>query len=124
MTVSGRLSVRKRKAVEALLVEPTVRGAAAVAGISERTLRRWRNEPAFRLELRQAQDEAFGATLTALATLGPRAVTVLSACMEDGSEPAIRLRSAIAALELAVKAQSNDLADRIAELERLIGRTA
>ena len=42
------LNARQAKALEALLQEPTIARAAALGGVSERTLRRWLAEAPFR----------------------------------------------------------------------------
>ena len=77
MAANGAFSTNQRKALEALLSEPTVRGAAEAAGIGERTMRRYLADPAFKAELRQRQDEVITATTAALVGLSGKAVQTL-----------------------------------------------
>jgi DNA-binding transcriptional MerR regulator len=51
----GSTAHRTQDVVNALLVAPTIRAAAKLTGVSDRTIRRWRKQPAFRECLDQAQ---------------------------------------------------------------------
>jgi hypothetical protein len=75
----------------------------------------------FASALRATRDEAFGSTVAALASAGLEAVAVLKAMLTDGSEPALRLRAAVAVLEIGARAQAADVTERVAELERRLG---
>jgi hypothetical protein len=119
------LSDKQERALAALTRGASQDEAAREAGASARSVRRWMASPAFTARLRGARDAAFAATLDALAQLGAEAVAVLRASMEPGNEAPLRLRAAIAALELAAKSRGDDLAERVAELERrLLVRSA
>ena len=64
MADTGSLSTNKRKAIIALLANPTIGKAAAACGLGERTLNRYLADDDFRAELRARQDEA-AATMAA-----------------------------------------------------------
>ena len=79
MAENGRrkLTTNQRKALAALLAEPTVRDAAKRAGLGETTLYRYLRDPDFTAELRQRQDEILTATTSALAGLSQDAIGAL-----------------------------------------------
>jgi len=58
--ISNKLSAPQRRYAEALAGGSTLPEAAAVAGISERTGRRWRNDPRVRQALGEAIDDRMG----------------------------------------------------------------
>jgi hypothetical protein len=66
--VGETLNARQDQAVLALVNEPTIGRAAAVAGVNERTLRRWLKQPVFRAELLAARREAFGQAIGLIST--------------------------------------------------------
>lgn len=49
-----------------MLEHPTIAGAAEAAGLGERTLYRYLNEPAFKAELRRRQNEIVSQTVAAV----------------------------------------------------------
>jgi len=58
MSKSDKLSTKKRRAIAALLIAPTIKSAAQVAEVSERTLHRWLNDTDFQTALAVAEAEA------------------------------------------------------------------
>lgn len=98
------LTTQQVKAIDALLTERDTRAAAKASGTAERTLRRWMNDPAFALALRDAEASALDQTTRRLLGLHTSATDVLQSLMEDTAiAPAIRLRAATSALELLLK---------------------
>lgn len=114
------LNTNQRKAIEALLTEPTTRAAARVAGLGERTVHRYLSNPAFKAELRQRQDELLSAATAALVGLSGEAVATLRALLESGDTSAsVKARVALGWLRQTREAvELQDLADRVTTLEQ------
>ena len=67
MSGDADLRPRQLRAIEALAAGATVADAAAAAGIGERQLRRWRDDPAFAQAVRDATGDLFADALRVLA---------------------------------------------------------
>ena len=114
------LTAPQAKALAALLQEPTVLRAAEVAGVGERTLRRWLTEPPFRDAVFRARREAFGQAIWLTQRYAAVAVATLVKIMNDANAPppsrvsasATMLRFGREAMEL------DDLAERVEAIER------
>ena len=63
--VAGKLKPRERRALLALLSEPTISAAAQAVGLSRRTIQRYLTRPEFRAELDTARIQAEKAEVTA-----------------------------------------------------------
>lgn len=113
------LTAKQEKAVVCLLNEPTVTKAAAAAGVGERTLYRWLDEPAFAAAYRKARRQAFGQSIALTQRYSPMAVQVLARIANDLSAPmSARVSAAQALLRHGRDAiELDDLAARIEELE-------
>jgi hypothetical protein len=112
---------RKRaQAVVALLAAPSLSEAAAQCGIGERTLRRWRGQPAFVAEYSRARQELLEAATGQLRASMTGAVAVLVRIANEPSAPhAARVTAAARLLELGFYAHRvEDLAARLEKLER------
>ncbi len=116
MAGSDRLTRLQGRAVAALLTSRTITDAAAAAGVSERTLRRWLAAEPFALAYRAASRESAREATSALLSAQREAVDVLRQCLRDGT-PATRVRAARALLELGVRVAGEDLDERVRELE-------
>ena len=114
------LNSRQAKALEALLQEPTFARAAAVAGIGERTLRRWMATTAFRNAVYRARREAFGQAIWLTQRNAPVAVDTLVKVMNDESAPpSAKVSAAGLLLKFGREAlELDDLAERVEMLER------
>ena len=123
MADNGVLSANQKRAIIALLNNPTIGEAAKAAGLGERTLTRYLADPGFRAELRKRQDQALAAATAALSGLAGDAVGTLAGVMGDGeASPAARVRAAAVILaERRKVAELDDLAERVAELEQARG---
>src|SRR5688572_15484162 len=82
------LSGPQAKAVEALLQEPTLGRAAAAAGVSERSLRRWLSDGPFKAAVLAARREAFGQAIGLTQKYAPVAVATLVKVMNDSGSTA------------------------------------
>jgi DNA-binding MurR/RpiR family transcriptional regulator len=109
----------KEKAIAALLVQPSIEGAAKSAGISEATLLRWLKDEAFKTSYRDARREVVSQAVTQLQSACGKAVKTLCDIAEDKDAPASsRVSAARAILDTSIKAvELEDLAQRIEALE-------
>lgn len=122
-STNTNLTPRQHKAIAALLVAPTVQGAATIAGVGERTLYRWLKEQAFLLALRDAERAAVEAAGRRLLVLQEAAVATFERLLDERVDvpDSVRLRAAQAVLDNFFRLrelQTNE--ERLAELERLV----
>ncbi|MGH9799178.1 MAG: hypothetical protein ACRD82_02345 [Blastocatellia bacterium] len=113
------LTARETKAIEALLIEPSVKDAAKNSGVSYTQLRRWLAEPVFSDAYRRARTVVFENTLAGLQSVTTEAIETLRAIMTDKqTASSVRVAAARTLLESAFK--SRDVLDtetRLVELE-------
>ena len=112
-------SRKKEQAIVALLVAPTLIDAAKNCDISESTLRRWMQEPAFVESYRRAREQLLEAAINKLFHSTYQAAAVLLEVSKNKrATSSSRVSAARAILEIAMKAQEfHELESRIAELE-------
>jgi hypothetical protein len=85
----SKTEATRERAIVALLSEPTIGKAAALAGIGERTLRTWLTEdPAFKAAYDAARRATFEAAMSRVATLTVKAVETLDTLITDTETPA------------------------------------
>jgi len=77
------LSAKQEEALVALLNEPTVNKAALLAGVGERTLYRWLDEPGFSRAYRTARRQAFNHAISLTQRYAAAAVQTLAKVMAD-----------------------------------------
>jgi len=119
----SELNANQRKALAALLTEPTVKTAAESCGLSERTLFYYLADDTFKRALRERQDAILASVTSALVGGSGSAVQTLQAVLNDPQAThTVKVRAALGwlrhtrdAVELA------DLADRVKRLEEKIG---
>jgi hypothetical protein len=123
MEQNGTLSARQRRAIEALLTEPTTRAAAKAAGVGHTTIWRWLADPIFEAAYRSARDRMLESTLAMLQSASAESVTVLREVMTDKSAPpSARVASARAVLELTLRARETlEMESRLRALESAVG---
>ena len=115
------LTYKQRKAVSALLSTQTIGKAADLAGVSEKTIKRWREDPIFREALTEAINETTAGVLRRLAAGRDAALDGVYDLMTSAESEGVRLRAAVAWLDQAHKYL--DLAaieERISALEESI----
>lgn len=76
------LTQNQKKALNALLNCSTTRGAALLAGLSERTVHRYLHLPHFKAALSERQDEMLAATSAALSGLSQIAIEALTQALD------------------------------------------
>jgi len=97
---------------------PTLRAAAASAGISETTLWRWLRDSDFKAAYRKARSDALAQATARLQTLTGAAVEALAKIVgNENVSPQVRLSAASKIIEMAFKAAEIDELD--ARLETL-----
>jgi hypothetical protein len=115
-----KLSRKMEAAVAALLISPTVEAAAAQAGVSDRTLRTWLKQPAFKEAFRQARRRLVDTAVLLLQHASQRAVHTLVKELE-GAKASDRIRAAVALLDQCFRGlEALDLAESMAELRELV----
>lgn len=78
----SELTQNQKKALNALLACSTTRGAALIAGLSERTVHRYLHMPHFKAALSERQDETLAATSAALSGLSQVAIEALTQALD------------------------------------------
>jgi phage terminase small subunit len=115
----NELTPRQIKAIAALLTGATMPEAARQAGIGERTLFRWQNDPTFKAELDRQRRQLAEQALSSLQGLTDRAVARLGRLIDSESE-SVALRACQFVLEQAREhIELHDLAERVADLESM-----
>ena len=116
---SDTLSAKQHRALGALLSEPSIRQAAIVAAVPEKTLHNWLKNADFDAAYRAARRDSVAQATARLQYASSAAVTVLCQLMaRDTVHASIRLGAAKTILELAIKAiELDDLAARIDAME-------
>ncbi len=117
------MTPKQEKALAALLTYPTKEKAAAAAGISSKTLRRYLEDSEFQERYKAAFSELVGnATDMAKQGLTP-ALACLREIIEDkGCSSQARVQAARTLLEYGMKfTEMSDILERIAALERFNG---
>lgn len=97
MAESDALTPKQTRALAALVTCPTIGAAAREAGIGERTLGRWLQEPGFRAALLAAEGQAIdGAVRGLVADLAANHETLRTIRDDKDLPAAVRLRAAMA----------------------------
>jgi hypothetical protein len=114
------LNPRQEKAIVALLGEHTVEKAAKAAGVGERTLYRWLDDPIFSSVYRKWRREAFSQAIALTQRYAPLAVNTLAKVMSDPSAPSsAKVSAATTLLRFAREGvELDDLAARVEALEQ------
>ncbi|MFJ4623068.1 hypothetical protein [Streptomyces sp. NPDC088812] len=102
--------------------------AGEAAGVSGRTVRRWREDPVFEAQIQDARRAILSEAVAALGAAARDAVDTLRAALTEDS-PSIRVRAALGIISaLPGLSEHAELNDRLARLEAALelndGRTA
>ena len=114
-----KLRTKQTRAIKALLEYRTIAAAAEAASVSERTIYRWFDVPAFRSALNKAEGQAIDAATRNLLTLSKAAINVFYEIMQDDTiSPGVRLRAADRVMDHLVRLRElRDVEQRLAVLE-------
>jgi hypothetical protein len=121
MTGHGAKFARKmEQAIAALLARPSIEDAARVAGVGEKTIRRWMQEPQFNARYLQARSASVRQSIARIQqATGAAGGTILRLMTDPNVPAAVRLRAAECVFSLAVKGiELEDIEVRLTELER------
>src|SRR5271154_6870195 len=121
MTGHGAKYDRKMEAaIAALLTRPSIEDAARVAGVAEKTLRRWMREPQFTAQYLRARREGASQAIARLQQgMGAAAITMLKLMTDVNVPAAVRLRAAEAIFSCGIKGiEVEDVEVRLAALEQ------
>lgn len=116
----SELTPIQTRAIVALMENRTIADAAYKAGVNERTIYRWMNDPFFKLHLVEAEAQAMGSATRRLSQGANDALDTLSQIMNDPEMAAsIRLAAARTWLEYNFKfrSRSEEVEVRITQLE-------
>jgi hypothetical protein len=112
-----KLTRKQDAAIAALLVEPTVEGAAAAAGLAGNTLKSWLRKPSFQAAYAKARQQVLERAVARLLALLTRAADTLERNLTCG-KPSAENRAAGLIFAQAIRGvETLDLVRRIAELE-------
>lgn len=113
------MTPKMQKALLALLSESTKERAAAAAGITSKTLRKFLDDPEFQSEYRKAfSGMVSDAVRQAQRTLSPALTTLEEIMKDDAQNGQIRVSAARSLLEFSLKATEQlDILNRLTELE-------
>jgi uncharacterized protein with ATP-grasp and redox domains len=117
ISTSEELTARQHRALAALLAEPTIRRAAEVSEVGDKTLYRWMREPAFAAAYREMRGAATQHAIALVQKYSSNAAATLCQLMASPNPAAIRLAAASKILDLAIKA--TEIEDIRRELEEL-----
>jgi hypothetical protein len=122
MTENDRkLGYKKRRAIAALLTQPNQQAAAAAAGVTDRTLRRWMDDPLFQASLNTAQLAILQDAVRMLLVDLEKSLTTIRDLRDNPNESSgVRLRAAQSLLAVLMDWRTTlSFEERIATLERL-----
>lgn len=113
------MNPNEKRALVALLTQPSVTLAAESCGLSERTLLRYLADPAFKAELSRKQDALLSSITASLVGLASMAIEALRDILEDAdATAAVKSRTALGCLSQMRQAiELADLAERVSRLE-------
>jgi len=97
------LSQRQVRAVGCILQTSTLEEAAELAGVGESTLWRWMRDTRFVKALKDAEVLILDDTIRRILTCQHEAITVLHDTMTGDASPGIKLRAAVATLDMAMR---------------------
>ena len=120
ITPERELTLKQRKAVEALLTTGEVTAAAKEVGVARETVQRWLNQPLFSQAVKAAEARAIDDLSRMLVRLGRTATSTLAKAMSDPATPmSTRVRAADVALSRLLQLRElASLEARVSELEQ------
>lgn len=87
------LTFRQQTALPIIAVSRTLARAARDSGVSEKTLRKWLDDPSFRSQIEHIREEAFQLARKQLQAAIPHCIAMLAEMAAECDDPAIRLRA-------------------------------
>ncbi len=113
----SRLTFRQQSSLPIVAISRTVAQASRDSGVSEKTLRKWLEDPSFRTELDLLRQESYDLARKQLQALMPHCLSIFAEMAAEADDQAIRLRAARYLMNYAVKFHDHDkIADDVHEL--------
>ena len=110
---------RRARALAALMTSATVKSAAALSGVGERTLHRWLRDPDFAAQLAHVEAELVDSAARRLLSLTDDAIRSLAQLSAGAEDDGVRLRTAVAILDQAARwRESASIEKRVVALEQ------
>ncbi len=118
---NAHLKPKQRATIDALLTERTKRDAAKRAGVSERQLYKWLQDPIFKTALIEAEATARNEIKRRILKRAENLADTIADIMESAeTTPAVRLQAAARLGDLLIKTyEQSDLEARVTRLEAL-----
>jgi len=118
---TGQSGPRREAAALALAAGKSREGAAADAGVSARTIKRWAQQAAFAARVDALRSQMTGQALGVLTAGQVAAGETLRALVEGGKSEMVRLHASRSILELSVKLrEATELEQRVQVLEKAL----
>jgi len=86
--LGGNYSLKREKALTALMTNPTIKGAAEECGIAEKTLHAWLKEEDFASKVKAAQEEVTRQAIGRILLSIGRSIETLEDIMQDATNNA------------------------------------
>ena len=116
LEISG-LTFKQQSALPIVALSRSVAQASRDSGVSEKTLRKWLDDPEFRTELDRLREESYDLARKQFQALVPHFISVLAREAIENPDPSIRIRAARYALNYSLKFGDFDkLADDVRDL--------
>jgi hypothetical protein len=107
----------------ALLSEKSILAAAERSKVSERTIRRWLEEPEFRAEYDRARRAVFDVGISRVQALSGKAIDTLEALLEVRKHPAVQLGAARTIAEIGMhERDAETILRKLDEVEAAMSR--
>ena len=97
------LSLRQQSVLPIVAFSRTVTQASRDAGVSEKTIRKWLDDPAFRRHLDTLRAESYDIARGQFKAFLPHCVSIIAEMAAEAEDPALRLRAANYLLNYGVK---------------------
>lgn len=122
--MAGKMTTKQRRAMAALLDGATNKQAAAAAGVSLRTIQRYRADDGFADELRRRSLDMVGDAAMRLRGTVAHAIDRLRAILDnDAARPTDHLRAAQLVIDAATRlTETEEILERVEALERRMAR--
>jgi len=117
--MAEKLNTNQRRAIAALLTSKSIKAAAELADVGERTLYRWLTLPEFRTELSQHEGATIDQAARRLVELGEKAIDELESILGNTqAAEGLKLRAAQTVLDYLLKLRElRNIEQRLTELE-------
>jgi len=120
--MAEKLNTNQRRAIAALLTSKSVKAAAELADVGERTLYRWLTLSEFRAELSQHEGATIDQAARRLVELGEKAIDELESILDNAqAADGLKLRASQTVLDYLLKLRElRNIEQRLTDLEKAV----